>query len=163
LRYKQNYRRSARKVAKELKINRATIRQVLKYDLELRHYKMRKKQDLNDKKLKVRLQRTKFLLKSDTLKNFNRILFTDEKIFTIEQRFNSQNDRIWVECSPVEGIIFTSIGKPDSIMVWAGISVTSKTQLILVENCVKMNQTAYIEILENLVLPWTLTTYSNQN
>jgi len=163
LRYKRERRRSARKVAKELNINRETIRKVLKYDLGLTPYKMKKRQDLNEKKRKVRLERTKCLLQSDAIKNLNSILFTDEKIFTIEQSFNSQNDRIWAESSPGEDVIVTRIQKPVSIMVWGGISATSKTPLLFLEKGVKMNQNTYREILENSVLPWAKTTYSNHD
>ena len=48
-------------------------------------------------------------------------------------------------------------------MVWAGISGTSETPLIFLEIGVKMNKTAYIEILENSVLLWAITTHSNKN
>ena len=48
-------------------------------------------------------------------------------------------------------------------MVCDGISATSKAPLIFLEKGVKMNQTVYIEILENSLLPWAITTYSNQN
>ena len=84
-------------------------------------------------------------------------MFTDEKIFTIEQSFNSQNDRIWAESSPGEDVIVTRIQKPVSIMVWGGISATSKTPLLFLEKGVKMNQNTYREILENSVLPWAKT------
>ena len=33
------------------------------------------------------------------------------KFFTIEQSFNSQNDRIWAESSPGEDVIVTRIQK----------------------------------------------------
>ena len=84
LQYKRNSRCSAIKVAKELKINRETTRRVLKYDLGLIPSTMEKRKGLNDKKRKVRHQRTKYLLQSDSPINLNRILFTNEKILTIE-------------------------------------------------------------------------------
>jgi hypothetical protein len=43
----------------------------------------------------VWLTRNKALLRRAATQDFDRIVFSDEKIFTVEQHLNPQNDRIW--------------------------------------------------------------------
>ena len=162
-RVKRNPRCSMRQVAKQLKVNRETVRKIVLNKLKCRPYKMRECQELTLKKKQMRLERCQALLKSDHLKNLNNILFTDEKLFTIEQSFNHQNDRIWATSKPKEKAIVSRIQKPLSVMVWAGITSTSKTPLIFIEDGVKINQVVYRQMLDDSVLPWANATFGASN
>ena len=64
----------------------------------------------------------------------NNILFSDEKIFTVEKSHNSQNDRILAPSSKSiseEEKFVDWVQKPKYLMVWAGVSANCRTNLIL--------------------------------
>ena len=86
---------SSRKLARELSISRSSVQRILKNDLKLQVYIMQNEPMLTDEHKVKRLKfenwvRTTFR-KEDTMK----ILFSDEKLFDIDEICNSQNDRIW--------------------------------------------------------------------
>ena len=86
------------------------------------------------------------------------VLWTDEKLFTVQAVHNHQNDRIWlpdINMVPVERCSSFRRQKPASIMVWAGATSKGlKTPFIFIEEGVKINQTVYRRMLEEKVLPW---------
>lgn len=89
-------------------------------------------------------------------------LFTDEKIFTVEQALNKQNDRILSSSLPTEsdrGVPRSA--HPSSVMVWAGISAEHKSPLIFVDPGVKVNQHYYVEQILAKMLPWAQTTFNS--
>jgi len=53
---------------------------------------------LSDKLKNIQLERTKNLIREYGSGRYKQILFTDEKMFTTEQSFNRQNDRVYA-CS----------------------------------------------------------------
>lgn len=153
-RVQRNCAVSMRKVAKEMEINRETVRKIAVINLGLKPYKSQKVQRLTDKNKEVRLQRCRQLLRRAAGQSWESILFTDEKIFTIEQAHNHQNDRNWCSERPTTAIV-EHRQNPQSVMVWAGICATGKTPLVFVEKGVKINQQIYRrDILQGVVLPW---------
>ena len=80
----------------------------------------------------------------------DKILFSDEKLFTIEKSSNPQNDRI-LACSSKsissELRFIDRVQKPLSIMVWAGVSADSRTDLIFIPRGVRINTETYKEII----------------
>ena len=103
-RIKRNHRISLNKVARETGINRESVRRIVKNELGLKPYKLQKAQLLTEKMKEIRVQRSQLLLKRAAGQN---VLFTDEKIFTIEAVHNHQNDRIWAEKPPLSDTIVT--------------------------------------------------------
>ena len=104
----------------------------------------------------VRLQRSRSVLRRVAGQKWKKILFTDEKLFTIEAAHNHQNDRIWSKNSPGSSAIIGHSQHPQSVMVWAGICASGKTPLIFVKPGVKINADVYQrDILESVVLPWS--------
>ena len=67
--------------------------------LQLKPYKLQMAKLLTAGK-RVRLERCRRLLRSVAPLNWERILYTDEKLFTIEQAHNHQNDRSWCAEAP---------------------------------------------------------------
>lgn len=65
----------------------------MKNHLHVKPYKIQKVYALNPTEMKVRLERAKELKRLHTTGKFLNI-FSDEKIFTIEQFVNKQNDRV---------------------------------------------------------------------
>src|SRR5690349_17049775 len=74
-------------------------------------------------------------------KKREKIVFSDEKIFRIEQKLNAQKDRVYaalIEDLP-EGLQAVRHEQfPDSVMVFAAASFDQKFPLKLVENGVKV-------------------------
>nr|XP_041631943.1 uncharacterized protein LOC121502435 [Drosophila kikkawai] len=86
---------------------------------------------------------------------WERIPFTDEKIFTIEQAHNHQNDGSWSAEAPGTSAIIERRQCEQSLMVWGGICATGKIPLIFIDQGVKINLEVYRrDILETVVLPW---------
>ena len=96
------------------------------------------------------VDRSRALLSRATPEVLNNILFSDEKLFMIEQASNSQNDRILspsVKDIPKNLRFVPRCQKPASVMVWAGISADSRTDLIFVPEGVKINAKTYRELI----------------
>ena len=141
-----------RKVARQTGIRRESVRLMAKKELGLRPYKLQKVQLLTQAMKATRLQRCKALLQRS---GGPEVLFTDEKIFTIEAHHNHQNDRIWAKKPPLSDKLVSHSQHPASVMVWAGICKTGKTPLIFVDQGVKINKELYLQgILRAQVEPW---------
>ena len=94
-RIRRNPKRSMRKMAKSLDMDEKTVRNIVKKDLKLSPFKKTNSQQLTDLQKQKRLERSKILL--NAMKDGTQageIVFSDEKLFTVEAKFNSQNDRI---------------------------------------------------------------------
>ena len=79
-------------------------------------------------------------------------MFSDEKLFVVEEHLNAQNDRVYAaafEDIP-EGVrTVPRFQKPGSVMVWGAVSSRGKFPLVFVESGVKINAAYYREeILE---------------
>lgn len=152
-------KRSMRKMAKELNIGVSSVRRIVKKGLGLLPIKFQKTHALTDKMKATRLQRCKELRKRFSAADTQDIVFTDEKLFNIEQTFNRQNDRILassVQDANQNGRNVSRSGHPQQVMVFAGITGTGKTDLIFVDPGVKINAQVYLDdILKKHVLPWT--------
>lgn len=85
--------------------------------------------------------------------------FSNEILFTVEQQFNHQNDRIYV--SDISTAIFSGknvfrMQKSAFVMIWADITADSKTSLFFIDEGVKVNQEVYQDrILKSVLLPWS--------
>ena len=86
------------------------------------------------------------------------VIFSDEKLFTIEQAHNIQNDRVLAKNSAEankRGRRVCKTQKPKSVMVWGAVTETGKLPLVFVESGVKINAENYVnDILRPVVLPW---------
>ena len=147
---------SMRKIARKTGINRESARLIAKNELGLRPYKLQKVQLLTDKMKATRLKRCRALMRRVAGQKWEKILFIDEKLFTVEASHNHQNDRIWSANSPGSSAIISHSQHPQSVMVWGGICASGKTPLIFVAEGVKINTETYQQdILESVVLPWS--------
>ena len=119
----KNPRLSTRKLAKSTEISRSTIRRILKHKLQLKPYKLKQAHLLNDEMKAIRVDRCKALLQRFSANSHRSILFSDGKLFTIEQAHNNQNDRIWSKEAPsFQDRVVARSHTPKSVMVWAGIT-----------------------------------------
>ena len=154
-RVRRNPKRSIRKMSAEMKISRSSLDRVVKEELMLSSFKRRKVHHLNASIRKKRVDRSRVLKTRYANRTHENVLFTDEKIFTIEEATNSQNDRILARPSSdiFEDLRFVDRNHhPTSVMVWAGVSRNRRTKLIFVPPGVKISAETYRElILEPIV------------
>ena len=146
----RNPRRSIRKMAKEFKICDRSLRRLVHDDLGLKSLRRRKVHMHTTAIKKKQLDRSRALLLRATPEVLDKIIFSDENLFTIEQASNSQNDRILspnVKDVPDKIKFVPRCQKPFSVMVWAGISANSRTNLIIVPPVVKINAKTYRELI----------------
>jgi len=151
-RVRRNPRQSQRKLTTQIGASRSTIQRIIKEDLELTPYKRRKVHGLTMQQRRTRLERSKALLQRHDFCDVERIVFSDEKLFLIEEHFNAQNDRVYAaafEDIPERVRTVQRFQKPGSVMVWGTVSSRGKFPLVFVEPGVKVNAVHYREsILE---------------
>ncbi|KAI6656176.1 hypothetical protein LOD99_1509 [Oopsacas minuta] len=154
-RIRRNPRRSMRKMAQELKVSESSVRKIVKVNLGMRSFRRKKVHFLSEQVKVKRLQRCKGQLRRHVNHDIKKIAFSDEKIFTIEEALNPQNDRIIShKSSTIDPDLkyVPRVQKPLSVMVWAGISAVGRTPLIFGPAGVKINSTTYRDlILEPIV------------
>ena len=76
---------STRKLAKKLRVSQESARKILKDDLKLKPYKLQKRQKLNEEAKKKLRERCRALLRRFDKHSHRRIIFSDEKLFDIQQ------------------------------------------------------------------------------
>ncbi|TKR72768.1 hypothetical protein L596_020172 [Steinernema carpocapsae] len=83
------------------------------------------------------------------------ILFSDEKIFTMEPIRNQQNHREWLLQGSPRTVNVQKSHFPKSIMVWAGVSALGNTKLHFFDQKKRFNAVGYqTKILEGVMKPW---------
>lgn len=163
-RLRRNPCRTQKKMALQTNISRISVNRILKYDLKVRAYSRRKVHYLNDRLKTLRLNRCRQLLRRHDHK---KILFTDEKIFTVEEKFNRQNDKVYAkslkEVPPFKRNVQRT-HHPASVMVWWGVSYEGATELHFVQQGVKVRAQNYqTDVLEGVVKPLSKTLFKNKD
>lgn len=165
-RIQRNPRQSAAKLAVALKVSRRSVTRILKTALGLKPLKIQKVQELTAAQKKTRWERSKELkrlLASEALPN---IVFSDEKIFTVQQYVNKQNDRVWLpgrSADNLEQRVATRKQAPAHVMVWAAVTAESRSPLVFIDQGVKVNQDVYLKkVLKDALIPWAHKTFGSR-
>lgn len=95
-RLRRNPCRTQKKLGLQTNISRVLVNRILKYDLKVKAYSQIKVHFLNERMRKLRRYHYPVLLKRHDAR---KILFTDEKIFTVGEKFNRQNNKLYVNSS----------------------------------------------------------------
>uniref|UniRef100_A0A0N4W3R9 HTH_Tnp_Tc3_2 domain-containing protein n=1 Tax=Haemonchus placei TaxID=6290 RepID=A0A0N4W3R9_HAEPC len=145
---RRNPKRSMMKIAKKLGISHTSACRIVKEKLGLTPYRCRKVHLLTASMKKNRVQKCKMLLQRFASARHRDIVFSDEKLFTLESTFNRQNDRVL--CSTAEeanesGRIHGRSGHAEKIMVWAAITYEAKSPLVFIDSDVKINTEVYLQ------------------
>jgi inhibitor of nuclear factor kappa-B kinase subunit alpha len=150
-------RRSQRILARHFHVSQATIQRTLGHDLHLKAYKLQKAQALTLQSRQKRLVRSRALNQRFTDMEAQRIVFSDEKLFCMEEAQNAQNCRIYalhIRDIPHEMTIISRWQKPGNVMVWAGVSFRGKTPLHFVKAGTRITAKYYCDsILQSALLP----------
>eukprot|EP00095_Tigriopus_kingsejongensis_P001171 maker-scaffold415_size178368-snap-gene-0.24 protein:Tk01171 transcript:maker-scaffold415_size178368-snap-gene-0.24-mRNA-1 annotation:"hypothetical protein Y032_0655g1201" len=146
-----NPTRSIRQMAKEEAVTTTSMWRLVRNDLGMFPFKKRSRQLLSEATKKKRLVRGREILQHLCQDRPPPVLWTDEKVFTVQAIHNSQNDRVLARRKtdiPVELRTSFRRQKPPSVMVWAGVTTNGKkTPLIFIEEGVKVNQAVYLHLL----------------
>ncbi|EYC04911.1 hypothetical protein Y032_0085g1858 [Ancylostoma ceylanicum] len=145
-------------MAKEVGIGRCSMRKIVREKLNLYPYRLQKAHALTDVMRKNRKKLCKQLLKRFAQSRFRTIVFTDEKLFTVDQVANAQNDRVL--CRSItranrKGRIVAKTAHPQCLMVWGDITSNGRTSLVFMNGGVKICRNVYKKkILEDVLKPW---------
>lgn len=145
---------SVRKLSKDLGLSNSSALRICRDDLRLRPYKKRKVHGLTAVHKIARVKKCKHLLWWHA---GDEIIFSDEKMFVLQDTHNQQNDRVWsvsLDNIPKDKLAVQRFQNHSSVMVWGAISERGKLPLHFVEKGVKINQDYYIQdVLEAHLLP----------
>lgn len=165
-RIRRNPQRSVNEIASQLGISRWSASQIVKEDQGLKAYKKRKQHGLTNDQKEKRYKRSKTLLEQHGGTDLEHLVFSDEKLFGVEESFNSQNTRIYslaIEDIPEHMRTVQRFQNTGKVMVWGAISKKGKFPLFFVEKGVKINAKYYKEqVLESFLKVHGDTMYSNQ-
>jgi transposase len=116
----KNAKKSTREISKKLKVHRSSIQRVLKKDLQLKPYRERSIPYLTALHKEKRITFVNWVRKNIRKDDSRKILFSDEKKFTINGVYNSQNTRIWAPTRSEADLqqIHQKRKFPSSLMVW---------------------------------------------
>lgn len=156
-RIQRNPLRKQKIMALEMNVSARSMSRMLKQDLKLGAYRRSTGHLLNDRLKEIRRLRAKKLLSRYGQKKYQKILFTDEKIFTVEESYNKQNDKVYARSSKEASAIIGKVQRghhPASVMVWWGVSYEGVTKLHFCPKGVKTSAKVYQEdVLNSLVKP----------
>ena len=160
---RRNPRRSARDMAKKYGTSHTNVLKVLKFDLKQQCFKYVRRQVLSAATVEKRRLRGRILLDWLNRDTRSSVIWSDEKIFTVQQAWNRQNDRLWavdLEAIPINQRTVFVRQHPAHVMVWAGVTCDGrKTPLIVIPEGVKVNTKVYLDLLKDQVLPWAQQEY----
>lgn len=154
-------------LSREMKISKRSISRIINNDLGLGAFKRHTGQTLTADLKRKRKQKCKALLSRYVGDKHRQILFTDEKIFTVEESFNKQNDRVYAHSAAEASQLIPRVQRghfPASVMVWWGVSYDGVTELHFCEKGVKTSAKVYKEtVLEHVVKPLNRTLFANKD
>ena len=145
--------RSLNEIAREIKVSRSTVRNIVHNDLNLKCLKKKRAQQLTEANQLTRLVRAKQLLRDYPQSKVHFIWFTDEKLFTVAAPKNAQNDRLYVPAGTQKKqvsaarLLQTRSTFTKSVMVSVGVSSLGATELIFIDPGVKINGSYYRDVL----------------
>lgn len=155
-RISRNPQRSTRKLGRDLQISKSSIHRILRDDCQFKAYHKRKVHGLTSKQKDARRLRCKALLARFDDKSVENIIFSDEKLFVVQQSHNSKNDIVYalsIDDIPENIRTVQRFQNTSSVMVWAALSKKGKFPLVFIEKGVKINANYYqSEILERQLL-----------
>lgn len=157
-RIKRNNSKSIRQLAKDVNISEYSARNIIHNELNLKSYKYQSCHMLSQANMRERTKKCKKMLELTKGAPLSTILFSDEKIFSVEPPHNHQNDRqLMPPGSSSKGLLQKHPHShfPKSVMVWGGICSSGKTPLVFIDKSVKINARFYQDhILREVVEPW---------
>lgn len=158
--------KSQRQIAEELQVSRQSVRRMAT-DLGLKPFKRIKVSRRNTNVREKRKTRCRNLYERYSTEDVKKIVFTDEKDFTLEVARNRQNDRVYgarKKDIPVARLYHESSRFSKKIMVSAGVSWSGKTDIYFIDTkTTKVDSERYIKLLDEGLLPDCRKLYPNDD
>ena len=123
-------------MARQLQISERSSGRIVKEDLGLYAYRITVQPKLTDAQKQSRIRFAYWVRRSLTKASIRKIMFTDEKYFTVDGIFNRQNDRVYAPsraAADESGGVYIKAKYPGQIMVWLGACYTGLTKAIIFE------------------------------
>jgi inhibitor of nuclear factor kappa-B kinase subunit alpha len=162
-RIRRNPNQSGRKMARQLGVSQSSMQRILKKDLGLTAYRKQRVHGLTNKQKVARVQRCRNLLKRHASCE---ILFSDEKMFLLQDQHNQQNDRVYaaqLSEIPRNNLAIQRFQNVSRVMVFGCFSKNWKLPLLFIEPNVKINTGFYVDnVLKTHVLPLAKQHFKNQ-
>lgn len=162
-RIRRNPAQSASKLAKDLKVSRRSMGRILRIDLNLKAYKKQKIHGLTVAQKKARVKKCRDML---AWHDGDDMIFSDEKMFVLQDSHNQQNDRVYgvsLRDIPADKLAVQRFQSTSAVMVWGAISPKGKLPLLFIDRGVKINQDFYIQnVLQDHLLKNAQMVYGNE-
>ncbi len=146
-----------RQMASEAEMGCESMQKIIRKDLKMTAYHLQKCQLLSAMTMQKRLQRAKLLQKWMKAQTDTSIIWTDEKIFTV-QTVHNHHDRILaqnIKTVPMNKKIIFCRQHTASIIVWGDVTSCGKiTPLIFIPEGLKVNLAVNLTMLKDKVLLW---------
>lgn len=166
-RIQRNPVRKQKMLALQMGLSRTTVKRLLNEDLGLRAYRKNTANLLHARLKKIRLERSRVLLKRHAGKKYREILFSDEFFFNVEESFIKKNDRVYAHSSEEASRRVPRVQRghhPSAFMVWLGVSYLGPTEVFFCEKGVKTSALVYQNtVLTNIVEPLSQTMFENRH
>lgn len=140
-------KKSVRILARKLHVGRESVRKIIKLDLLCKPYKVCKQPKLTEGHKIRRVQFSNWIRNNFKKSDTSRIVFSDEKLFSVDGVWNRQNERVWAvnreAANQVGGL--RGVSKfPGKIMVWLAACASGISKVVFLESGT-INQDKYIE------------------
>ena len=151
---------SMRKLSKMFEVSKTTIMTAVKADLGAFSYVRRRRQLLTEKVRGLRVEKGKKLLWW-MKKNDGSIvrIFSDKKLWTVDQKRNARNDRWLAYCVEEVPPINQTKHPASAMMLGAVASDGKKMPPHWFPKGLRIDTTAYLEVMKDVVKPWIEANY----
>lgn len=157
-RLRRKSRRNLSQMAFQMEMSRRTLSRIIHDDLHFSSYKSTPREPLTKQQRQSRIIKAPRLKRLVGVRNIRKILFTDEKIFTLQE--TGAHPKVKFHCAPSsrhqESLKCSSSNSRHSpgVMVWGGVSKLGKSPLIFVEIGAKVNAEYYQNVILKQLKDW---------
>lgn len=121
--------------------------------------------ELNDEQKKIGLERAKALVRMKDADKLPNLIFSDKKMFCIEQHVGKQNDSVWFMGHTInhsDQLRVTCRQGATQIIVWTAISEKSSFSLVFMPKKNNINWEVYrTHVLKAQLVSWNAKIFEN--
>lgn len=166
-RIRRKSRRNLSKMSTEMKTSRRTLSRILHEDLHLLSYKTPERDALTMRQMTARVGKAKKLKSLVGSRNLKKIIFTDEKIFTLQETgshpqvkfYSKQGQRLQQASKNHRSKYLHSPG----VMVWGGVAKFGRSPLIFVDPGAKVNAIYYQTVILEKLKQWCISSHHSMD
>lgn len=139
---------SLRQTGRILHLSKSTIHRVARKDLKLNMFRKKRQQFLSEADRNKRIDRGRVLLDIVSPRKLAKVMWTDEKMFSVGGIFSSQNARVWTTAKkkkevPTQRLIHPKKHFDKTLMVFAGVSLFGRLRIQFIDHGSTVNANYY--------------------